>query len=412
MNQKAHIIALFCCLTTIISAKNVDTLAQALTTLSKSAITEADKKNFFTAIKECNLSTIKALLAAKPAIINAPYNPKTLFSKSVPSERIRANSYLTISISVTPLDFLIAYITLALKLKNDSVDEAQYLKSQLSCLYDILEVFLQSPVLILNGTINTTYSDLNKLFMNIFFTYNDPRWDNDTLKAFRIMLFTKPDLIDVMKQVGHVYISVLFTHFDAQSTINVINALKLLFQHPTFKATNGLLWSSISLNITYNNAFEYMPVFYQTFQHQPWFQNLDYYPVFKVIGDLIPRDAISPTTARAFLKIDQKNPPQTFTDTNLEYIQKAYSYAKTNSRKKLGAYLRRAMTTLANTPQDIGGIITAFEPLDNPLVSPPAKPKPQPQQQPKPVITPQPQPVKPKPSPQKKPVTPVKKPRK
>lgn len=74
--------------------------------------------------------------------------------------------------------------------------------------------------------------------------------------------------------------------------------------------------------------------------------------------------------AQEFLKIDQNSPPLNIKNTRVALMQKLYLLVKHYNLKEVGTFIRRSLTTIANTPPDIGSIIASFEPSDNPLVSP------------------------------------------
>lgn len=78
---------------------------------------------------------------------------------------------------------------------------------------------------------------------------------------------------------------------------------------------------------------------YQAFNAQLWFQALPEFPVYKVMGDLLPNNSITPTTAYNFLLIDQSNPPVIFIDPNLEWVEKAYLFTRDNNLPVLNKFI-------------------------------------------------------------------------
>lgn len=120
---------------------------------------------------------------------------------------------------------------------------------------------------------------------------------------------------------------------------------------------------------------------FEMFKDQDWFRKLHNYQFLKAmylkvytptqnLYLLMNEDGISKDTAKAFLKIDQKNPPKKFTDENLQLIQQVYQLAKTRNLPELGRDIRRYMTTVASSAPDVGSVIASFESPENPLVSP------------------------------------------
>lgn len=113
---------------------------------------------------------------------------------------------------------------------------------------------------------------------------------------------------------------------------------------------------------------------YDTLKEESWFQQLPVFPLLSVINDMFAQK-IDNKTAVAFLKIDQKNPPQDFKDKNLERIQNAYSFAKKYDLKQPGAYMLNYMKSIAGlagaldgTHDILGGpedTITSFTRIDD-----------------------------------------------
>lgn len=181
---------------------------------------------------------------------------------------------------------------------------------------------------------------------------------------------------------------------------NNTQAVQLILNHPTFDATKAAAekWQPFIDTVIENEVLSLIPTIYKAFNNQAWFKKLPYYAVYKALS-LMNDQKINKITAQAFLLIDDNNELQTLkqillgdknnqkqlkekgllqqrlqslADINPQIfsaLQQAYVYAKQNNLKKIGSYIRRYMTTLLNTPQDIGKVILAFEADDNPLVS-------------------------------------------
>lgn len=156
--------------------------------------------------------------------------------------------------------------------------------------------------------------------------------------------------------------------------------MKLMLAHPSFDATKSAvpptiylinyftppapgLWPTFFEKVIQRQELGLMPTIYNTFKDQAWFKKLPYFAIFKALGE-ISHNHISAETAKAFLKIDQNNPPKIFTDKNLELLQKAYAYAKKNNLKKLGNFIRSfataAATRFENMPPEESALIARF----------------------------------------------------
>lgn len=213
---------------------------------------------------------------------------------------------------------------------------------------------------------------LNKLLQDPNLDFSEKNKDGINFLSF---------MLNAAAGSEHALVSAYQPYSDALQTI--LNRPNIDFNDADLKTWQNFIQHHIIKDIDSGDShFDFLNnikldlFIYKNFGNEEWLQKSDIYPLVKLVNALISK-GIEKSTAVDFLKIDQNKPQdvKTFKDKNLALIEEAYLIAKYHDLTQLGSFIRRYMTTMANTPQDIGGIIAPFEPAEHPLVSPKKKQK-------------------------------------
>jgi hypothetical protein len=150
------------------------------------------------------------------------------------------------------------------------------------------------------------------------------------------------------------------------------------------------MWKNFITESINNEYILLYPRIFKLFKSKEWFQKLNAFPIFLLLGDIMPHEKIGKETARAFLKLphptqeDLKKPENSKSlfssfksedqmkfdhDKKLKLIEYVYLFAKKHNLKQIGKTVYDYMETLKMLPTDTGGRMLSFLEPEHTLAS-------------------------------------------